>query len=420
MLSEPLETVASQSCPSCGTRIPAQREYVTWCHECGWNVTVPQQERSLSFVGRMSSASGRRTGRRLVDELAERETIRPRLTAARLGAYVVAVLVAVLTVAFFGLGVVFFLGARTTLFTIPFGVVFCAIAVLMRPRLGKVPSDGALERQEAPMLYALLDDVAAALETRRVDVVIVDEAWNASWAVLGLRRRRVVTLGLPLLAALGPQERVAVIAHELAHARNGDSQRGLVVGSALRGLAEFYDVVAPDSGHGAFDVPSWILWLLSRPIYGAWLLQLLLASRDSQRAEYLADDLAADVAGTQAAISGQEKLLLGGTVAGVIQKHAQARSRTDLFDDMTLAVHQVPDRERERRRRVARLEEARLDDTHPPTALRIELLERRPHREPRVRLTPELSGAIDDELRSRRAVLQRALVEEYRDALYYG
>ena len=36
------------------------------------------------------------------------------------------------------------------------------------------------------------------------------------------------------------------------------------------------------------------------------------------------------------------------------------------------AVADEPERERERRRRVARLEDARLDDTHPPTALRIQ------------------------------------------------
>jgi predicted RNA-binding Zn-ribbon protein involved in translation (DUF1610 family) len=70
MLSESAEKAASKPCPSCGTRIPAQRQYVTWCHECGWNLTAPQREASLSFVGRMYSASGRRMGRRLVDELA--------------------------------------------------------------------------------------------------------------------------------------------------------------------------------------------------------------------------------------------------------------------------------------------------------------------------------------------------------------
>ena len=36
---------------------------------------------------------------------------------------------------------------------------------------------------------------------------------------------------------LPPQPRAALIAHELAHARNGDSTRGFFVGSALNALA---------------------------------------------------------------------------------------------------------------------------------------------------------------------------------------
>ena len=247
---------------------------------------APPTETSETRFGRVYASSGRRLGRRLVDQLAIADELEPRLTPARVGAYVVAVLVALMALALFALGVRFFVAATTTLFAIPFGALFCGIAVMMRPRLGKVPIDGVVRRIDAPTLYGLLEQIADALGTRRVDLVTVDDEWNASWSVLGLRRKRVVSVGLPLLAALARQERVSVLAHELAHARNGDSQRGLVVGSSLRGLAEFYSAIAPDPDHGAFDVPSWMMWLLSRPIYGLLLLQWHLANRDSQRAEF--------------------------------------------------------------------------------------------------------------------------------------
>jgi hypothetical protein len=58
----------------------------------------------------------------------------------------------------------------------------------------------------------------------------------------------------------------------------------------------------------------------------------------------------------------------------------------------------VPERELERRRRAARLGHARLDVTHPPTGLRIRLLESRPRAAARVRLDLEDVAAIDREL----------------------
>jgi Zn-dependent protease with chaperone function len=63
--------------------------------------------------------------------------------------------------------------------------------------------------------------------------------------VFGWRRRRVLMLGSGPLAVLAPQELVALIAHELGHARNGDARRGLVVGSAVSGLAELHALMVP-------------------------------------------------------------------------------------------------------------------------------------------------------------------------------
>ncbi len=94
------------------------------------------------------------------------------------------------------------------------------------------------------------------------------------------------------------------------------------------------------------------------------------------------------------------------------------RRSADVFADFAAAVAAMPERERERRRRVAALEGARLDDTHPPTAMRIELLESRPRHEPAVVLDDEGSKAIDAELAARQADFQRELVEDYRDSLY--
>lgn len=307
------------------------------------------------------------------------------------------------------------------------GLVLVGVAYLMRPRLGKVPTERALGRDEAPALYSLVDSVALSLEVPTVDVIVLDHHFNASWAVLGLRRRRVLTLGLPLLAMLGHEERVALIGHELAHARNGDSQRGLVVGSAVNALYEFYRAIGPEHFGGAREwselafferIVNVFLWFVSRPVLGLLLLELHLLRRDSQRAEYYADALAARVAGTRATVSLEEHMLLESTFRFAVQHTAHARNGADLFAELERAVSGVPERERERRRRVARLEDARLDDTHPPTAKRLELLEGREPVDAAVVCGGEQAEAIDAELAAHRESVQVALLDDYRDSLY--
>jgi hypothetical protein len=45
--------------------------------------------------------------------------------------------------------------------------------------------------------------------------IVVDAAFNAYWTVVGVRRTRVLALGLPLLYALDHEQLVALVAHEV-------------------------------------------------------------------------------------------------------------------------------------------------------------------------------------------------------------
>ena len=90
----------------------------------------------------------------------------------------------------------------------------------------------------------------------------------------------------------------------------------------------------------------------------------------------------------------------------------------DLYSTIAAEARNVPERERERRRRVARLEGARLDVTHPPTGLRIRLLEERGHLEPTLALDAEEAAQIDRELQATSGVVARRLSEQYRESLY--
>ena len=363
----------------------------------------------------------------MVTELLAARDLEPRLTPAKAGAYAIAFAVHLLTAALVLFAVVLVVASSFNVGSLIIALFPLAIAFLLRPRLGSVPEEGQVSRETAPTLYALTDEIAAALEVTPADVIIINEDFNASWATLSLRRRRVLTLGLPLVAALEPQELVAVIAHEFAHARNGDATRGLVVGSAVDALGEVYSLLAPDEAGDETDagIFGWVIaaiqYVVSRPILALLYLELHLLLRDTQRAEYLADLLAARVAGAEAEIGSHEKLLLASTFDAVVQRKAgRDGDPRDVFERIRAEFAAVPERERERRRRVARLEEARLSDTHPPTAHRIRLVESRANGEPLVVLDRARADAIDAELSPLRAPLEEKLVDEYVDSLYYG
>lgn len=78
-----------------------------------------------------------------------------------------------------------------------------AVAAMGRPRLGRPAKDAVvLDRRSAPTLYGLLDRVAAQVGARLVDVVVADHDFNAGYGAVGLRRRRVLYVGLPLWRTL--------------------------------------------------------------------------------------------------------------------------------------------------------------------------------------------------------------------------
>jgi Zn-dependent protease with chaperone function len=312
------------------------------------------------------------------------------------------------------------------------GVLMIGVALVVRPRLGKPPDENLVPRSDARTLFALVDRVAEAAGTKTADLLVVDEEYNAAWGIFGIRRTRVLHLGLPLLAALGPQERVALVAHELAHARNGDSSRGLFVGSAVRGLAQWYFVLAPHRASTPYNEPlgapvrlaehvaNTMLWLLSRPPLALFYLEVMLLLQDARRAEYLADAIAAREAGSAAMVAVHEKLLLQGAFEHLVRQYAHPSTRPDddLFSAVGPTLSAVPGRERERRRRVALLEGTSLGSTHPPTGDRIRLLEQRPVRSAQVVLTSAESSQIDGELAKLRPALQRRVIENQRASLY--
>src|SRR5262249_29745509 len=178
----------------------------------------------------------------------------------------------------------------------------------------------------------------------------------------------------------------------------------------LRTLEDLYLALTPGDSHlsysslGAIDVLARMMtWVLAQPIKALYSLELHLLLSDMQRAEYLADTRAAAVAGTDAVIALHDKLLLESVAVHTVQRVSIDRGDPEtLCNAMADSVRAVPSRELARRRRVAALERTKLGATHPPTALRIELLESRPPVDARFVLDAARSADIDHELEPQR------------------
>lgn len=321
---------------------------------------------------------------------------------ARIASYALACLVHLLGPAFLVVGV--YLLFRLTPFAIFLGVVALGLAWLVRPRIPRFPADvQPLTREEAPNLYALLDRIGTRVGAPKTDVVALCGMVNAAFGTYGWRRRRLVMIGYPLWSILTPQERIAVLAHEMAHSSNGDARHGLLVGSALHSLRELREVTRfdwhEDDGLANLFAQA-VLALAALPVRGLSIALELLLHRSSQRAEYRADELGARVAGSRAMVSMLDALTTRVPSAeSFLEPSAVVLGASDLWDELRARVAEIPDEELERRRQAAREEKARVDGTHPPTYLRMDRVRRLPYVEGEVgaaeaeKVQPELEQA---------------------------
>ena len=399
------------ACPECHGTLTPEGQYVSWCRACEWNVDpghTPSGERALA---RWRLRAERRLVTTLFEELRGREGARPGWDLARVAGYAIALGVHAVTLLVLIAGGWLLVTGWPNWVQVALAVLLLLVAVALRPRPGRLgPDEDPLTRAEAPALFELLDRVSISLSAPSVQLVVINGEYNAGFGTVGWRRRRVLWLGAPLWRVLDPQERVALLGHEIGHSVNGDARHGLVVGTALETLAEWYEFTRAhttdygysDAAAGALTiVAEWIqqalLRLLGLPIAGVGVLLERLHLRSGQRAEYLADELAARAGSTAAVIRSQEKLVLAEGVHFALSAAAR-RGERSLGDAAVEYVATVPDHEWDRRLRLARRHEHRADVSHPPTALRVDLLRSRPMREAAVVLHAEAAAEIDREL----------------------
>lgn len=396
------------NCPDCGHQIRVDRRYVTWCDKCDWNLDPttlndPTPAWRLKLEHRLAES--------LYRELESGAVHRPGWDAARVAAHLLSALILLIPLVGFLTGIALLAFYRPLWFSILLSLLAFAMAFAFRPRAADLPENVHLvHRDEAPTLYAVLDELATAVGTRKVAAVAVSAEANVWYQQIGWRFRPVIGIGLPLWAGLRPQERIAILAHELGHGRHGDARSGWLVGSAwsvLEGLRETFseqdfDRVKREHGYDDFTGATLFSRMLNSTVGVlvrgvAWLLERL-RLRSDQRAEYLADRKAGEIAGSEAAVHALERSLLADASFRAMERALRFPTEVEPLEAVRRAVTEVPAREIERHVRASRIRETRTDSTHPPTYLRARLLRTRPATTAQVVLSTDKSRAIDREL----------------------
>lgn len=380
----------------------------------------------------------RRTAQRLFDNLTDAQVNHEgrqltTLSASLVLAYAIAVIVygVALSLLAAGLYLIWRWGWRN-LWLSGLGVMLVLMAWLARPH-GASPPHGLVTRAQCPALFVLIDRITQALKANPLAGVAITPDFNASYRICGWRQAPYMELGLPLLLALSPQERVALIAHELSHGVNGDPMRGRLLFGSVGSLVQWGVSLRPlsigQAGNGQPMGPlvslvaipfEMTLLLLSELLIRSALGVQTLVLHESQRAEYFADRLAASVASSAAMASGLEKLYLIDEADAAIRRVALTGAEEPLSGIVSQAIGRVDAQTLERHRAESRAKLHQVDATHPPTALRVEMLRRRRLLDATVELSSHENRQIDDELAALTPAIRQELINRHLMYAYGG
>ncbi|MFJ7900941.1 M48 family metallopeptidase [Streptomyces sp. NPDC096198] len=403
--------------------------FSAWCPACNWNL-----DPSGGDGPRKGTARARDRQERLLERAPAAGPGDAPGNAALYGALALATAVNLLTIALLGSGV--WLLATGTVPEKVLGAVALLLAVAARPRPGRMP-EHTVDRAAAPTLYTVAERTAAGLGTRPVDFIAVDSRYGSGRLTVGLRRRRVLVLGLPLWDVLTADQRLALLANGLAHASGGGRRSARWIQAALDALTVWADVVRPDPDRqdrvdahtldgtalsGSRRSSAGLATLgaaLARPLqdllaHGARLLHQSLSRLSGQaggKAEYRADEAAARVASTRSVLGLLRTLLLRDTATFALARFAREDGGSgDMGEALRTHLASVPELERERRLRLSEVRGASGDGC-PPISLRIRFAEKLLHAEPAVTVTDAEARAIEREL----LPLRTSIAEELRD-----
>ncbi len=251
-----------------------------------------------------------------------------RAKARTAAAYAVAGMVHLMTAALFiGSVLLIVIGWRTVVQPM-MGLALLGLALAMRPRSGHLNPDlPTLREADAPALFDLLGGIAGTCGVRPPDSVQLTPEFSVTVTHYGFPRKRCLVVGLLLWAAYPPQQRVAAVAHALAHGAPRNIRSRAFVATALESLTAGSwtmrtndtayiswnaDALAFGADHVAAGARSfnirgriseWVLWIPRAAMAATARLLLWLTLPAARGALLEADDAAARTASREAAVA---------------------------------------------------------------------------------------------------------------------
>lgn len=402
-------------CPHCARRLVTMNTKAPWCSACEWNLNVPEPTEKSGFLARTDHRLAFSYDEALFKELSGQPPEAPRTVLINGFLILLTGLHCALMLTALGTGLWLLIRTFPSIGTV-FAVALITIAWMLRPRFQPNLEDAdPITRDQAPTLFALLDEVAMAVGVPVPPVIATMPDFNAAAASIGLRGRRTLLLGLSLWSILPPGQRVALLAHELGHFANNDPANAVLTQPALRNLLVLARVIAPGSPPIIHDLWSliatigyWIsypfCWTLSKSLTLAHIAVLAIACRDHQRAEYVADAIAVRVAGSAATTALTDTLSRSMSITRLIRtteiaaRHHGTTANTRHWRQTVENHLSTPTEPREVLRQRSIRNETTLFATHPPSGRRARVIATWPWHTPRVILSPQESDHIDQEL----------------------
>lgn len=425
------EATSVRECPECRAPVPVDERYVDWCAACDWNVDPGAQDPEPGRIPAARRRLAHEYGEQLAAEMEQGggRSAPVGRDAATLAAFGLSLVVHGVTMVLAVAGILLVVLGWDTGVQPVVGALLLGLAAVLRPRPARLPKDApVLYRADAPRLFELIDEVGTAVGTAGVHAVVVVPEANAAVTTYGLRARRMMILGLGLWEILPPQERVALLGHELGHFAHGDTRRGIVTGGALHALSTWFYMLAASRPQGLMDrFVNAVTFLPRWTTYGLLILLDHLTLRASQRAEYLADVSAARAGSTEAAVGLLDRVLVSQAVGpelrresvaaqmqgGSAGREARDAAERGLWERLAARMAAVPEHEYERLRRVAARRGHSVDSTHPPTHLRRRCAAAGGPYTAQVTHDEDRAAAVAQELAPARAALARRVIRDY-------
>jgi Zn-dependent protease with chaperone function len=203
------------------------------------------------------------------------------------------------------------------------GIAMVVLAIFRRPRLDNRVVGEVVGEQDAPRLWRRVRQIAATMKTEPPHHLVagIDANFFVTESGLEVAGRqlagRCLYVSIPLLKVLDRPQAEAVLVHELAHFRGGDTRASAQLGPRLLQFDHYVHAM----GAGGLTRLVWPFMQLYRLILQAAL------SRDSREREFKADRAAARLVSPRAVVEALVKVVAYANYRGVVEEGLFDRRR---------------------------------------------------------------------------------------------